>query len=68
MYTDLSNPKPGHTTGGSGRGSARRGNGPARGWIGRTPFGRPGKETALVLALQRIEKTLVNFFSEERTV
>ena len=31
----LSNPKPGHTTGRSDRGGARRGNGAARGWIGR---------------------------------
>ena len=35
VLEDLSNPKPGHTTGGSGRGGARRSNGAARGWIGR---------------------------------
>ena len=40
----LSNPKPGHTTGWSGRGGARRGGGAERSWVGRDAVGsiRPG--------------------------
>ena len=44
---DLSNPKPGHTTGGSGRGGARRrGSGAGRGRVGRDADGsiRPGDD------------------------
>ena len=50
---DLSNPKPGHTTGGSGRGGARRGRaGPGgAGWDG-TPTGRSAQETNVPLAFQ----------------
>ena len=42
--THLSNPKPGHTTGRSGRGGARRGGGAGRSWVGRDAVGsiRPG--------------------------
>ena len=41
---DLSNPKPGHTTGRSGRVGARRGGEGGRGWVGRDAVGsiRPG--------------------------
>ena len=35
----LSNPKPGHTTGRSGRGGARRGGEGERGWVGREGVG-----------------------------
>ena len=40
----LSNPKPGHTTGWSGRGGAQRGGGAERSWVGRDAVGsiRPG--------------------------
>ena len=42
MY--LLNPKPGHTSGRSGRGGARPGSGAERGWVGRDAVGsiRPG--------------------------
>ena len=41
---NLSNPKPGHTTGRSDRGGAPRGNGEARGWIGRDAVRSIGQE------------------------
>ena len=44
MLDRLTNPKPGHTTGGSGRGGARRGSGAGQGGAGRDAIGsvRPG--------------------------
>ena len=36
---NLSNPKPGHTTGRWGRGGARRGGGAGQGWVGRDAVG-----------------------------
>ena len=44
----LSNPKPGHTTGGSGRGGARRGGGAGRGGAGRRQLGSPRKQPTLL--------------------
>ena len=38
----LPSPKPGHTTGRSGRGGARRGGGVGRGWVGRDVVGSIG--------------------------
>ena len=45
--TDLSNPKPGHTTGGSKQSGARQGSGAGRGGAGRDTDGsvRPGDDT-----------------------
>ena len=34
----------------------------------RTPWGRSGQETTLLLALQRIENTVLNVSSEARTI
>ena len=65
---NLSTPKPGHTMGRSGRGGARWGGGAERGSVGRTPLGRSGQETNLLLALQRIRNSVLNVSSEERTV
>ena len=44
VVKSLSNPKPGHTTGRSGRGGARRGGEGRRGWVGRDAVGsiQPG--------------------------
>ena len=46
---NLSIPKPGQTSGRSGRGSARRGGEGARGWVGRNAVGsiRPGDNPPL---------------------
>ena len=65
---DLSNPKPGHTTGRSGRGGAWRGGEGGRGWVGRDAVGsiRPGDNTTLPLPLQRIEETVLEVSSEAR--
>ena len=54
LTEDLSSPKPGHTTGGSGRGGAQRG---GRGGAGRagTPAGQIAQETTVPLAHQGIE-------------
>ena len=39
IQTDVSNPKPGHTSGPSGRGAARRGGKEGRGWVERHAVG-----------------------------
>ena len=53
---NLTVPKPGHTTGGSGRRGARRGGGVERGWAGRDADGSAiAQETTVPLALQTIE-------------
>ena len=57
-----SNPKPGHTTGRSGRGSARRGDRAGRGFVALDVVG------SIHLALQPKEDTVLNVSSEARTV
>ena len=64
----LPNPKPGHTTGRSGRGGAWRRGGAGRSWIGRDAVGRSGQETILLLALQRVENNALNDSAEARTI
>ena len=57
LFVNLSNPKPGHITGGSEGGGARRGGGAARGGAGQdgTPTGRPAQEKTDPPAPQGIE-------------
>ena len=61
-----SNQKPGHTTGRSGRGGARRGGEGERGRVGRDAVGsiRPGDNPPSFL--QRIEDNVLDAFSEAR--
>ena len=62
---DLSGPKPGHTTGGSGRG-ARRGGGAGLGRTGRRQNSSPRRQASLVPS--KASKTrLLNVSSEART-
>ena len=51
---NLSNRKPGHTTGGSARGGARWDGGPGRDGQHRTPTGRFAQEKTALLTLQTI--------------
>ena len=69
---DLSSPKPGHTTGGSGRGGARRGSGAGRGGAGQheSPTDRSAQEITVPVAFpgKRAKYTTVlNASSEART-
>ena len=68
VYKNSSNPKPGHTTGGSGQGGARRGNRAARSWIGQDAVRSIRQEDNIRLALQQIVNNLLNVSSEARTV
>ena len=62
----LSNPKPGHTTGGSGRGGARRGGGAGPGRTRRRQNGSPRRQLSLVPS--KASKTRVlNISPEART-
>ena len=54
IFHNLSNPRPGHTTGRSGRGGARTG----RRWVD------PARRQPLPLAPQRMENTVLNVSSE----
>ena len=62
----LSNPKPGHTTGRSGRVGAQRGGEGGQGCVERDAV-ESILETTLVLAFQRIEDTVLELFSETQT-
>ena len=64
---NLSNPKPGHTTGWSGRGGARPGGEGGRGWVGQNAFGstRPGDNPPSCQPANR--DTALDVFSSART-
>ena len=62
--TNLSNPKPGHTTGGSKRGGARCGGGAGQ---DRMSTARFAQETTAPRAPQTSKTTVLNDFSEART-
>ena len=64
---NLSNPKPGNTTGQSSLGGARQGGEGGRGWVGQDAIGSTGQETTHPLALQRIVDTVLDVFSKART-
>ena len=65
VHVNLSNPKPGHTTGGSGRG-ARRGGGAGPGRTGRRQNSSPRRQASLVPS--KASKTrLLNVSPEART-
>ena len=66
---NLSSLKPGHTTGGSGRGGARRDGGAGRGGAGQdgTPTGRSTQETTIPHICRRSKKALLGVFLEERS-
>ena len=67
VFDDPSSPKPGHTTGGSGRHSAGRTAGRGDAGQNKVPtFRWPWKPTA-PLALQRTVKTVLNVSSQART-
>ena len=65
-YNQLSSPKPGRTTGCTGRSSAWAARGGRAGKAG-TPSGRSAEETDLLLAFQRIENTVLEVCLEAPT-
>ena len=67
-FQNLSSPKPGHTTGGSGRGGARRGGGAGRGRAAQDADGtaRPG-DNCPVQPPKASYKHVLSVCSEERT-
>ena len=64
----LSNPKPGHTTGGSDRGGTWRGGGAGRGWAGRgrRRVGPPGGQPTLLLPARRRQLSWTTFRKHEQ--
>ena len=68
IQCDLSNPKPGHTMGRSGRSGARRCGGTGRGWVGRDAVASIRPRDNPPCCPQAKQQNVLNVSSEARTV